>query len=107
MSRDFTEAEVLQAIRAQARRSAAHMLKQRARAFARRPLDLEALHPGLAMSAPETMIAIAEHLLEIGARDPQRWFGFGGEVPALNAKAALLLGRHLRRLRRRDLGPGR
>jgi len=43
------------------------------------------------------LIAIAEHLLLAAAEDPQRWFGFGGEVKALNAKAALLLGRLRRR----------
>jgi hypothetical protein len=43
------------------------------------------------------MIAVAEHLLSRARHDPQRWFGFGGEVTALNAKAALILGRVLRR----------
>jgi hypothetical protein len=87
-------------VRRQARRSAVHMLKCRARDFARRPFELENLYPGLAAASPDAMIAIAEHLLAAAARDPQRWFGFGGEVQAVNAKAALLLGRSLRRHRR-------
>ncbi len=95
--RIFSKAAALEAIRAQARRSAVHMVKCRARDFARRPFDLENLYPGLAVARPNSLIAIAEHLLATAARDPQRWFGFGGEVKALNAKAALLLGRFLRR----------
>jgi hypothetical protein len=92
--------QALEALRSQASRSAAHLIKQRARAFAKRPMALETLYPGLASATPETLIAIAEHLLETERRAPQRWFGFGGEVKALNAKAALLYGRALRRAAR-------
>jgi hypothetical protein len=91
------EAATLEALRAKARRSAAHLVKTRARAFAKRPMALEVLYPGLAAAKPETLIAIAEHLLERQRSNPQRWFGFGGEVTALNAKAVLLYGRALRR----------
>jgi hypothetical protein len=86
-----------EALRAQARRTAAYMLKCRARDYARRPIQLEILYPGLAAAGPEALIAVAEHLIENERRNPRRWFGFGGEVNALNAKAALLLGRALRR----------
>ncbi len=86
---------------AQARRTAAHMLKSRARAYARRPMTLDVLYPGLAAAPPEALIAVAEHLLELERKNPRRWFGFGGEVSALNAKAALLLGRALRRAKTR------
>lgn len=92
------EDRALEALEAQARRSATHMLKRRARAFAQNPMSLETLYPGLAAAEPATLIAIAEHLLD-RARLPARWFGFGGEVTALNAKAALLYGRALRRKR--------
>jgi hypothetical protein len=95
--RSFSDAIALEAIRRQARRSAIHMLKCRVRDFARRPFELENLYPGLAAAPPDVMIAVAEHLLLRARRDPQRWFGFGGEVTALNAKAALVLGRVLRR----------
>lgn len=94
----LAEAAVFAAIDAQARRSAAHLVKQRARAFARRPSELEALYPGLAVATPGKLIAIAEHLLESARNGRQRWFGFGGEVSAVNAKAALLYGRMLRRM---------
>jgi hypothetical protein len=88
--------EAAEAIAAQARRIAAHLVKCRARDYARRPMRLETLYPGLAAARPEALIAVAEHLLEIERLNPRRWFGFGGEVKALNAKAALLLGRALR-----------
>ncbi len=91
------EQRALEEIRARARRSAVSILKQRARVFAKRPMTLESLYPGLAAAEPETVIAVAQHLLDKERRAPQRWFGFGGEVGALNAKAALLYGRALRR----------
>lgn len=91
------EQRALEEIRARARRSAVAILKQRARVFAKRPMALESLYPGLAAAAPETLIAIAQHLLDKERHAPQRWFGFGGEVGAINAKAALLYGRVLRR----------
>ena len=86
-----------EALRAQARRTAAYMLKCRAREYARRPMQLEILYPGLAAAEPSVLIAVAAHLVENERKNPRRWFGFGGEVGALNAKAALLLGRTLRR----------
>ncbi len=92
-----TEQRALEEIRTRARRSAIAILKQRARFFAKRPMALENLYPGLAAAAPETVIAVAEHLLDRERHAPQRWFGFGGEIGALNAKAALLYGRALRR----------
>jgi hypothetical protein len=91
------EFDAAEAIAAQARRTATQMVKCRARDYARRPMALEVLHPGLAAAKPETLIAVAEHLLEAERKNPRRWFGFGGEVKALNAKAALLLGRAMRR----------
>ena len=84
-------------LRAQARRSAAYMVKCRARDYARRPMQLEILYPGLAAADPPVLIAVAAHLMANERKNPRRWFGFGGEVSALNAKAALLLGRTLRR----------
>lgn len=86
-----------EALRAQARRTAAYMLKCRAREYARRPTQLEILYPGLAAAEPAVLIAVAAHLVANERKNPRRWFGFGGEVGALNAKAALLLGRTLRR----------
>lgn len=83
---------------APARRAAAHMIKMRSRHYARRPMALDALHPGLSVASPATLVAIAAHLVEREERSPRRWFGFGGEVNLVNARAALLLGRAQRRL---------
>ena len=77
------------ALRAQARRTAVFLIKDRARAYARRPMTLETISPGLAAAAPDTMVAVAKHLIETARQAPRRWFGFGGEVPILNAKAVL------------------
>jgi hypothetical protein len=93
----FSSHDPAEAIRAQARRTAAHMVKARARDYARRPMQMEILYPGLAAAAPAVLIAIATHLIVTERANPRRWFGFGGEISALNAKAALLLGRTLRR----------
>jgi hypothetical protein len=43
------------------------------------------------------IIAVAKHLIAAERNAPRRWFGFGGEVPLLNAKAILLSARALRR----------
>ena len=60
-------------------------------------MALEPLYPGLACASDATLIAVAKHLVERESRSPRRWFGFGGEVSLVNAKAALLLGRARRR----------
>lgn len=85
------------AFRAEARRTALLMIKRRARTYARRPSDLDVLAPGLSAAAPDALIAFGADLLRREAAAPARWFGFGGEVPALNARALMLLGRTLRR----------
>jgi len=82
---------------AAAARAAAHMIKSRARQYLRRPLTLEALYPGLSHADPQKLIAISAHLIERESRSPRRWFAFGGEVNLVNAKAAHLAGRALRR----------
>jgi hypothetical protein len=85
------------AMRCAARSAAAARIKARARSYARRPMALEPLYPGLACASAATLIAVVEHLVERESRSPRRWFGFGGEVSLLNAKAALLRGRARRR----------
>jgi hypothetical protein len=73
------------------------MIKIRARTYAARPRDLDAIAPRLSAAAPETLIEVGAALLRAEAGAPRRWFGFGGEVAATNARAILLLGRALRR----------
>ena len=90
-------AELAAAFKAQANRTALQMIKYRARAYARRPRELDAVAPGLSGAAPETLIAAGAELLCFESGAPRRWFGFGAEAPALNARALVLLGRTLRR----------
>ena len=88
------------ALRAQATRTVAFLVKNRARAYAKRPMMLETISPGLAAAAPETIIAMAKQMIETESQAPRRWFGFGGEVPILNTKAVLLFARARRRVAR-------
>jgi len=83
-----------------ARSAVAALVKRRARALARDPATLDSVLPGLSGARPQAMITIARRLLDAERQRPQRWFGFGGEVRALNAKALLLLGRARRRAAR-------
>ena len=80
-----------------ARAAARTMVKGRARFYDRYPNALDALHPGLAGASAATLVAIGRHLVERESLSPRRWFGFGGEVGLVNARAALLLGRIRRR----------
>ncbi|ACK51949.1 hypothetical protein Msil_3039 [Methylocella silvestris BL2] len=82
---------------AQAHRTVAHLVKWRARAYADRRADLDVIAPGLSEAAPQTLIAVGKDLLALERLLPRRWFGFGGETPAINAKALIVLGRALRR----------
>jgi hypothetical protein len=95
-NRPTAQAHVEVALRAQATRTAVDLMKDRARAYAKRPMTLENVFPGLSAAAPETIIGVAKHLIA-AERMPRRWFGLGGEVPVLNATAVLLSARALRR----------
>ena len=80
-----------------ARTAAWTMVKARARFYDRYPASLDALHPGLAHAPAATLVAIGRHLVERESLSPRRWFGFGGEIGLVNARATLLLGRARRR----------
>ncbi|PNG25500.1 hypothetical protein [Methylocella silvestris] len=84
-------------LHARARQTVTHLVKCRARAYADRPADLDAIAPGLSEAPPQTLIAVGEDLMAIERLQPRRWFGFGSEAPAVNAKALMVLGRALRR----------
>jgi hypothetical protein len=96
-NRPSARVHVKAALRAQATRTAVDLIKDLARAYAERPRTLENVFPGLSAAAPETIIAVAKHLIAAERNAPRRWFGFGGEIPILNAKAVLLSARALRR----------
>jgi hypothetical protein len=74
------------AIYTQARSSVACLVKQRARAYARRPLTLENVFPGLTAAAPEAMLAMAKHLFETERQTPRRWFGFAAKSQSLTPR---------------------
>lgn len=78
----------------------AHVIKARARHYARRPLALESLYPGLSRATPQAFMAITDHLVEGACTRPARRLGFGGETTLVNAHAARLLGRLMRRTAR-------
>ena len=101
----LVEEDIAHDLAAAARRAVCHVIKARARRYERRPAMLEALHPGLSIAEPATLVAIAEHIVERERGSPRRWFGFGGEVSLVNAQAALLVGRTRRR--RQSPRPGR
>jgi hypothetical protein len=96
-NRPPARANVEAALRAQATRTAVDLIKERARAYAKRPMALENVFPGLSAAGPETVVAVAKHLIAAERNAPRRWLGFGGGVPILNAKAVLLSARALRR----------
>lgn len=93
----INEAGLKNLIQLHAMRTGLNHVKYRAKAYARHPMDLDTLVPGLSQARPEVLISVAKQLLWTEQHAPRRWFGFGGEVIALNARAALLLGRTLRR----------
>jgi hypothetical protein len=81
------QANIEDILRAQAVRTTVALIKKRARVYAKSPMLLETVYPGLSAATPETVIAVARHLI-MSERDlPRRWFGAG------NAKAVLLYGR--------------
>lgn len=89
-------------LEAQARRTAAYIVKCRARVYRQRPMLLERLAPHLCCANGDRLIAWGEHLLGYERAHPQRWFGFGGEVRSINAKACILLGRYQRMFEDRE-----
>lgn len=77
------------ALRVRAWRTVRTMIKMRARAYAMRPRELDAtIMHGLSDLSPRRLV---QSLL-----DTRRWLGFGGEVPALNLRGALLYSRFAR-----------
>ena len=91
------EQRAVEAMVSAARRTAYRSIKARARIYLDRPYHMDVMHPAMSTATPRKLIAIAEALLEDARRNPVRDFYCVG---ATNAKAALLVGRCLRRLDR-------
>jgi len=93
-------------LRAQAARTAAKLIKIRARTYANGPMALETLLLGFWAAAPGKLAAAAQLHFAAERNLPCRWFGAGGEIPLVNAKSALLLGRALCRAAHKRTGAG-
>lgn len=80
----------------EARRLAAHLAKNAARRYRRRPALLDAIVHGLSMQAPECVIACAQSLAMVGGRR-----GPGPLVMPANLRGAVIYARWLRRFEER------
>jgi hypothetical protein len=100
---DRVMAAIALEMQAKARCSVASIIKARARQLMRQPMQLDVIAPKLATASPVELIAIGLKILSGEMQNPRRFFGFGGEIPALNAKAVILLGRYQRRLQAQQL----
>ena len=87
-----------------AKRAAVIAIKDRARAYAQQPRHLDAIIEGLSSFSPKPMVQI----LSIIRRNsytfgPQKYrhVGFGGEVPAINLRGAMLYARYSRAIANR------
>jgi hypothetical protein len=104
----MARASKLAAHEAQAHRTLCQKIKQGARRYAARPKSLDNIQTGLSRCAPRAMIA---NLINLSAAEclcpGRRWIGFGGQVPLINLRSAMIYARLMRRRDRRYLSiPG-
>jgi hypothetical protein len=83
-------------LKAQAARTVRRVVKDRARAYALRPRDLEAIGDGMISLSPRDLVTVLSQLNAVATMRGSRWFGFGGEVQALNLCGARLYARYSR-----------
>jgi len=84
-------------IEAQAKRCLRGAIKDRAWAYARHPRDMDAISEDLSSLPPKILVCALEIIIE----HKTRWFGFGGEVSAINLRGATLYARWARRVANR------
>lgn len=89
-------ARACKAIEAEARATGRAVIKMRARAYALRPRDLDAIADGLFNLCPRDLVAALRQINAVGVMRGRRWFGFGGEVQAINLRGAMLYARYAR-----------
>jgi hypothetical protein len=89
-------AAVHAALEAQARKTARTMIKMRARAYALRPRELDAIAEGLFNLFPSDLVTSLSQISAVAFMRGSRSFGFGGEVPAINLRGAALYARFAR-----------
>jgi hypothetical protein len=81
------------AIEAEARATAAAAIKMRAHLYALHPNELNAIVAGLSYLPPQRMV---QHLVNTRRFRSERWFGTGGQIPAIAIRGAMLYARYLR-----------
>src|ERR1017187_5348640 len=84
------------AIASQARRSVAREIKCGARRYALSPSSLETIHPNLSMASPRGLVKRVRILIADEIATPRRHYGFGGYMPMLCLRSAMLYGRYSR-----------
>ena len=82
------------AIERDARRAVIVAIKTRARKYIIRPEFLDTALGFIPVSYADVLTTAKRKLREL---QPTRYFGFGGEVPAINLRAAILFARYARR----------
>ena len=89
--------EIYADLKAQAPKTVNELIKIAARRYMLAPSLLDNLCAGLSYLSPKAMVDATKSLFayELKYR-PRRWFGFGGEIPVINRKAACIYARLLR-----------
>ena len=87
-----TERRILAIIEARARAVAIDSVKRRARHYALYPSSLESIEPGLSLLRPRGIVNQLQSIAEVEL-PIERYFGFGGEIRAINRKGAMVYAR--------------
>jgi hypothetical protein len=90
-----TTRRILATIEARARAVAIDNVKRRARLYAPYPSSLESISPGLSLLRPRGIVNQLQSITEVEL-PIERYFGFGGEIRAINRKGAMLYARYSR-----------
>jgi len=90
-----TERRILATIEARARAVAIDNVKRRARHYALYPSSLESIAPGLSFLRPRGIVNRLRIIVE-DELPVERYFGFGGEIRAINRQGAMLYARYSR-----------
>ena len=90
----------ISALETQARRSVAREIKWGASRYALAPSLLETIHPGLSLTSPKGLVKRVRILIADEIAVPRRHFGFGGYMPMLCLRSAMLYGRWSRLVER-------
>jgi hypothetical protein len=92
----FTMAQACTALAAQAASTARDTIKVRARVYALKPRQLEAIAEGMSRLPPRALVTALQQIDAIAKMRGTRWFGQGGEIPAINFRGAMWYARHSR-----------